>query len=522
MNENDIELLVDEQLAKQCRNVISEDEIKEFLPIMQDILHGMNGISESHYPEYLHGKFRGYLPEKSEEEISSYVADIIDSVKTSNNNLKSLNEAHQRGVSSEYWFAKETQKTVAHLSEKEQVTYFNILDQAIHESNVKMFNAITTQSSNINMNPNLDGFIAEQHHVNTFNVNAAAKGSNLHAEVVEHVGEGFTKNGFDVIVKDADGRRIQQYQAKYGATSKDTINLLKNGDYNNQRYLVPEEQVADVQKAFPNKTVTSTVEAEGIKSNPLTKEQAKELQNNAQNNISNPELSYNEIANKELLMGCTRQIGNATVMGAVIGAGADIFSKAINGEEIKAEEVVETAIKTGADTGVKVGVASAIKIGAEKGIIKAIPAGTPAGIIANVAFVAVENVKILGKVAAGEMTQKEGLSAMMDVTISAAVGFKGAAVVGNIGMAVGALFGPVGVVVGGIIGGAVGYMAGSAVGKAVSKGVKTVAAAAKTVVKTVGKAIVDTGGAIWNGVKTTVKSIGSGIKSVASSLFSRW
>ena len=41
-----------------------------------------------------------------------------------------------------------------------------------------------------------------------------------------------------------------------------------------------------------------------------------------------------------------------------------------------------------------------------------IPKGTPAGTIANIAHVAVENVKIAGKMATGELTVKEGLEKM--------------------------------------------------------------------------------------------------------------
>lgn len=518
MNDNDVEIAEEEQLAEKCRKIISDEEAKLLVPIIQDFLHGMNGLQENQYLEYLCVKFKEYLPEKDDAKIEKYVEEIISEVNKNNCCLKSLEKAHERGITTEYWFASEVQKSVSSLSMQEQVAYFNSLDQAIINSNTQLYNTITTQSGHISMNPNLDGFIAERYHVQTFNLNATANGSGLHAEVVEHVGEGFTKNGFDIVVKDANGNRIQQYQTKYGATAKDTIKLLKSGNYNNQRFLVPEEQVAEVQSAFPDKTVTSTINAGGVQSNPLSKEHGKKLQSNAQNKLGNPEISYNDITNKQFLMGCAKQIGNATVMGAVLGAGMDIVTKAVNGEEIKTEDVVKTAITTGADSGVKVGVASAIKIGAEKGIIKAIPPSTPAGVIANLAFVAVENVKIISKVASGEMTGKEGLSAMMDVTTSAAVGFKSASLAGKAGMAVGSILGPVGVVVGGVVGGTVGYMAGSAVGKAISKGVKSIGTAAKTVVKTVGTAIFDTGRRIYEGAKSAVRSVANSVRS----FFGRW
>lgn len=96
-----------------------------------------------------------------------------------------------------------------------------------------------------------------------------------------------------------------------------------------------------------------------------------------------------------------------------------------------------------------------------------IPKGTPLSTISNIAFVAVENIKVLGKVATGDLTASEGLEKMGQTTVSATAGLvamrKGAA----IGGAVGILLGPVGTAVGGFIGGSIGYMAGSKVGKAV-------------------------------------------------------
>lgn len=83
-----------------------------------------------------------------------------------------------------------------------------------------------------------------------------------------------------------------------------------------------------------------------------------------------------------------------------------------SGEEIDGTEIIETALFSGTDFGIKAAAAGALKVGAEKGIISAIPKGTPAGTIANIAFVAVENVKVIGKMATGDITIKEGLDKM--------------------------------------------------------------------------------------------------------------
>ena len=198
-----------------------------------------------------------------------------------------------------------------------------------------------------------------------------------------------------------------------------------------------------------------------------------------------------------------------------------------NGEEIKAEDEIITALESGADFGVKSAVGSALKVGSEKGILKFIPKGTPAATLANVAFVGVENVKVLSKVAKGELTPREGVSKMADVTASAAGGLlamgHGSAIGAGIGLsagiAIGSVFGPAGMIVGGKIGstvggfagGCVGYAAGSKVGQAVCKAAKKVASVAVNVVKTEAKKLVEgvkavgrTAKKLWNKLKSVI------------------
>ena len=118
-------------------------------------------------------------------------------------------------------------------------------------------------------------------------------------------------------------------------------------------------------------------------------------------------------------------------MGAAVGVGFDIAQKVWNGEDIKGEELVETAIVSGADFGIKAAAAGALKVGVEKGVITAIPKGTPAGTLANIAYVAVENAKIVSKMATGDLTVKEGLEKMEQTTVATVAGIaastKGAA-----------------------------------------------------------------------------------------------
>lgn len=58
-------------------------------------------------------------------------------------------------------------------------------------------------------------------------MDAAAKRRGLCTEVQPlKPSETYSKNGFDVVIKDTNGNIIHQYQMKYGATEKDAIRLV--------------------------------------------------------------------------------------------------------------------------------------------------------------------------------------------------------------------------------------------------------------------------------------------------------
>jgi hypothetical protein len=355
------------------------------------------------------------------------------------------------------------------------------------------------------MNPHLDGFIAEQYHAQTFNMNAEATGSPYRAKVLESNGNGYAKNSVDIVIVDGNGKVVKRYQSKYCKDANATAQAFENGDYRGQQKLVPEGQETAIEKKC-----TTVIEApDGTKSNPLSKSRAEQMRDEAQSGNWN-ELNWNEYKTKDLAVGIGKQAGYAALQGAAIGIGFDVAQKLWNGEEIKGEEIVETAIVSGADFGVKAAAAGALKVGVEKNIIKVIPKGTPASTIANIAHVAIEDIKIVGKMVTGELSFKEGVDKIEQTTVATAAGLaamgKGAA----IGTSLGTIFGPVGAAVGGFIGGTVGYMAGSKFGETVVKGVQKFREKTKEVIKTIGNGIKSTAENAWEGIK----KFGRGLKSL--------
>lgn len=494
------ELLIDDEYLP----ILPEGETEQLKAVYKKFVESyISNKDVLSVEEWLSMELRESLPDHTENEINEITDQIVTTIKTNEEKQKSLSLAIQNGRSKESWFASEAKIITSQMTTAESAKYLNDLDIAVNSANESLLNVLITQSGNVSQNPHLDGFIAEQYHAQTFNLNAEATGSQYRAKVLQPDGKGYTKNSVDVVIVDANGKVVRRYQSKYCKDSESTLKAFEKGDYRGQRKLVADGHEVDIPKS------TNVLEApDGTTSNPLTKQKAKDLQKEAQNGQWN-ELNWNEYKAKDLAMGIGKQAGYAALQGAAIGVGFNVAQKVWNGEEINGEEIVETALISGADFGIKAATAGALKVGAEKGLIAVIPKGTPAGTIANIAYVAVENAKILGKMATGEITVKEGLEKMEQTTVATIAGIAAGAKGAAIGATIGTVFGPIGTVVGGFVGGTIGYMAGSKVGETVVKGVQKVREVAKTVIKDVAST-----------VRSGVETIGNGVKSFCSGVAS--
>lgn len=490
--------------------ILIEEECMELKPVVKDFVNSYIDNQDKPVDEWLSGKLQESLPEKSSEEIKKMSEEIISTIKCTEDKQKSLSDAIANGRSKESWFASQAKKSLSAMSVKEASTYLSDLDNALKNANESLHHTITTQAGTINQNPSLDGFIAEQYHAQTFNLNAEATGSQYRAKVLESTGSGYVKNSVDIVIVDGNGKVVRRYQSKYCKDAKATQKAFEQGDYRGQQKLVPDGQQNNI-----DMKATTVIEApDGTTSKPLSKASAEKMRDEAQSGNWN-DLNWNEYKTKDLAIGIGKQAGYAALQGAAIGVGFDVAKKLWNGEEIKGEEIVETALMSGADFGVKAA-AGAIKVGVEKGIITVIPKGTPAGTIANIAYVAIEDAKVVGKMMTGELSAKEGIEKIEQTTVATTAGLltmgKGAA----IGAAIGTVFGPVGSAVGGFVGGTIGYMAGSKVGETIVKGVQKIRDEARKVTKTVMSEAKSLGRTITSGVHSFCSGICRGIKSLLS------
>lgn len=491
-------LVIDEE----NQPIIIEDECRELKPIINDFIQSYIQNRDIPVEEWLPSKMQESLPDRSSDEIKEMSDEIITAIKTSEEKQASLSKAIANGRSKESWLASEMKQATSGMTVQQTAQYLNGLDVALENANESLYRTITTQAGVVSQNPRLDGFIAEQYHAQTFNMNAEAAGSPYRAMVLEPNGTGYAKNSVDLVIIDGNGKVVRRYQSKYCKDANATAQAFEHGDYRGQQKLVPERQEADI-----GKKCTTVIESpDGVTSNPLSKSRAEQMRDEAQSGNWN-DLNWNEYRSKDLAIGIGKQAGYAALQGAAISVGFDIAQKLVAGEEIEAEEVVETALKSGADFGIKAAAAGALKVGVEKEVIKVIPKGTPASTIANIAYVAIEDVKAVGKMMTGELSFKEGVEKIEQTTVATTAGLVAMGKGTAIGATIGTVFGPVGTAIGGFIGGTIGYIAGSKVGEVVVKGVQKIREKAKDVVKSIG-----------SGIKSVASKVSSGIRSFCSGI----
>ena len=352
--------------------------------------------------EWLEQLFRTELPEMNEEEIKQDSEEIVTAIRTFDENLASCTEASKKGVSKESWLADKIQEVSVGMAVNEYGKTLQQMDNVLYAKNAELADALSRSADgHIMMSPNLDGNIAENMIAKTTELSASLQGKNISVSVLES----HTANSVDVRAINHDTGQYQNYQLKFGKDAKATIELLERGNYNNQRIVVPSEQLEEVQAYFKekgsSKTITDHIDAWGTKGKSFTKEEMKALQEKAQREGAAPEMDYSHYQTKDLAMSIGKNAGTMALQAAAVTTGLNVAAKIFKGEEIDADELVEVAIKTGADTSIKTVTAGTLQVAIRKGIIKFISKATPAGVIANIACVGIENVKVLAKIASG-------------------------------------------------------------------------------------------------------------------------
>lgn len=442
---------------------------------------------------------------RDEQEIVSTAHEVIDTVQERNDAYQSLLAHVDAGKSKESWLATKIEQGAKAAGVTNVGIYAANIETAVNNANQQMHDTLTTRAGDISQAFNLDGFAAEQSHVDSFNLEAAAKGSEFRAKALTpEAGETFGKNSMDVGIYDGKGKLVKRYQFKYGKDADSTQTLFDKGDYRGQRKVVPSEQVNDIANS------TDRIEHNGIESKPLSKQEAKQIQNKAQQAHEIKQYEWNDVNRTQIATHIGKQALVAAGMTAAF-QGARIVGRRLwnkltgKGNPPASEDLKEffsSSIRSAGHLGAQVAVSGAVVVAAKSGWMGAVVKNTPAKHIATAVHAGLENAKILSKWAKGELSATEALDKMGQLNTSLIGGVFGATMGAAQGAVIGATLGPVGAFIGGVVGGVVGGIAGSAAGEMMYNSWKKTVSTGVSVVKSVGSAVASVGRSIVSGFRS--------------------
>ena len=406
--------------------------------------------------------------------------EVIEDMKEVSNILSQYNEA----MIYETAAIKEPQLVANVLSTKFVNNYIDTVNTAIDNANKTIIESVTTKAGTINQNPNLDGFIFEEYHAGTFNVDATVKQKPYHAEALKpELGETYGKNSIDLVIEDT-GKYVKKYSAKAyknaNETAKSFYDKITGYKYKFQSKLVPTDQTREIVNSV-DKIKFDDVESKGI-----TKTEIKNIQNELQS--GNKKIDIFSFKKDVNTISISKQIGKQAMVNGTMGLGigmvANIGANIITGKGVEAEEVIEAGIKTGASMGMATAVAGGIRVAVEK---KVIPTVFSRVLTNNtIGAIAAASMDIIGtafKLGSGEITLGKAVKdigksvgAAYGAIVASGWGYAGGmAIAGMIGLgtigAVGTILG-VGVAV---VAGAVCATVGSKVAGAIASGIGAVA-----------------------------------------------
>ncbi len=442
--------------------------------------------------DWLNRQFASY-PElwSSEEERRKDAGEIVNAIDKFEKDKKELDDHLKNGHSIEKYVASKLEQGAEITGVVSVGQYAQGIDKALSRANEAMLKRITTRTGIINNGPQLKGFIMETDHVNTFNIDAAAKESRAHAIT----NESYNKNSVDIVVRNTDGTH-QRYQAKCGTDVDHSNQAFQHGDYRGQRKLVTKGQTGEV----PNST-DHLESKDGVRSTARTNEEyvqrQKEIQSKRNPDEVDPGYEWKGV-NKVAI---AKSIGKKAAWAGVLAVGFQgariigrrfwnfLTGKQNQSVEKDLQEFATSAISSGASAGLTVAATGGLTVAVKNGWLGTALKNTPAGWIANAACIGIENIKVLWKLGKGEINGEQALDMAARTSTSLLgglmLGAKGTAV----GAAIGTVFGPIGSFVGGCVGGCIGGIAGSTIGEAVYEGAKKACSSLKNAVCSVAKGI---------------------------------
>ena len=519
-------------LISELQNQLANKKVEDIEKIATELISGIEvyyqkkkevekyqsvGITNG---DYLGNEILEKVANEIEEAEIVDTKEIIEDMKEVSNILSQYNEA----MIYETAAIKEPQLVANILSTNSVNNYVDTINTAIDNANKTVIESITTKAGTINQNPNLDGFIFEEHHAGTFNIDASVKQKSYHAEALKpELGETYGKNSIDIVIEDS-GKYVKKYSAKAyknaNETAKSFYDKITGYKYKFQSKIVPTDQTKEIVNSV-DKIKFDNVESKGI-----TKAEIKDIQNDLQSGNKKADIfNFKKDVNT---ISISKQIGKQAIVngtiGFVAGMGENIGTKIIQGKEVEVEEVIEVGIKTGGSVGLSTAVAGGIKVAVEKEIIPAMLNNTIGAIAASSMDIIGTACKLgSGEISLGEAVKEVGtsISSAYSAIVSSSFGYTATiAAAGMVGLGT---MGTVGTVIGtgvALVAGAVCGTVGSKIGGAIANGVGTIAEKVVDKAVEVVKEGMDTVKNIANGVINKIQSIGKKITSELSKVAS--
>ena len=453
--------------------------------------------------------------------------EIIEDMKEVSNILSQYNEA----MIYETAAIKEPQLVANVLSTKFVNNYIDTVNTAIDNANKTIIESVTTKAGTINQNPNLDGFIFEEHHAGTFNIDASVKQKSYHAEALKpELGETYGKNSIDIVIEDS-GKYVKKYSAKAyknaNETAKSFYDKITGYKYKFQSKLVPTDQTKEIVNSV-DKIKFDNVESKGV-----TKTEIKNIQSELQS--GNKKIDIFSFKKDVNTISISKQIGKQAMVNGTMGLGigmvANIGANIITGKGLEAEEVIEAGIKTGASMGMATAVAGGIRVAVEKKVIPTVFSRVLTNnTIGAIAAVSMDIIGTAFKLGSGEITLGKAVKdigksvgAAYGAIVASSWGYAGGmAIAGMIGLgtigAVGTILGVGVAVVAGAVCATVGSKVAGAIANGIGTVVETIVDGAVDIIKAGKEVVKSLASGVWNGLKAAGNTVTSGASSVVSSI----
>lgn len=394
---------------------------KTINPILKDFLQSYaekdNSVSNK---DWLKQKLAEKAVDMTQEALEKYAQELVGGVESYSGTLDSLNTAAAEGKTAETWLEDKVKESGKTLSNGEIAA----VDEALKSSNTRLLREMKAEENLKTTAKTAESLTAEQMCIDDFNKNAAKENSRYEASVDNaSVASVYGRNLFDVVIKDKfTGKKLENYQIKYGDTVAETIDMIAASDAAGQKFVVPQEMLDEVKKALPGKEILSQIGGSklvNIASNPISKALVTKCLNgdivaDVKQLTSDPKEVLKNIA------------GNAVTSGVIASGFLGGLEKLANNEpasDFNGKEIIAQALASGNAEGIKVAAAGALATCVQNGVMKTLPKNTPAIVISSLASAGIENFKVLNDVANNRLTMRQAMERLGNMNLAMAFEF---------------------------------------------------------------------------------------------------